>query len=68
MFHNDKDGYIRGCRFDSDVWHHNTGAKVVTDDLGDTEKYGSNITLTWSLFGIIEGGAAAGRKLGHMES
>lgn len=55
MFHNDKDGYIRGCGFNSDIWHQIPEAFVETDNLVKTDVYGEDIKSTWVLFGIIEG-------------
>lgn len=59
MFYTDKDGYIRGCGFNSDIWHQiNEDHPVISSDLDNDSSengYGPNVRGTWVLFGLIEG-------------
>ncbi|MFA9391187.1 MAG: T9SS type A sorting domain-containing protein [Prolixibacteraceae bacterium] len=55
MFYTDKDGDIRGCKFNSDTWRFIPGSDVVSDDLDNVAAYGEEVKDSWILFGIIEG-------------
>ncbi len=59
MFYTDKDGYIRGCKFNSDTWRYIPDTYRFSYDLDDTDTYGEEVKDSWILLGIIEGAPPA---------